>query len=238
MRQAPLQHGLNPRTDAVGHEVGHVEVVDEGWFIRHAISPRASVAHEPDHRSAERNEARGGSGDGEATRIPACPDQRGRRVSGGLYTGYGWLAMAGRGASRRARYSILRGPASPFVVMLRFAHRGRLGAEVRFADVSSMRAETFGGRLRRLRTECGFTIAGLARRVLVTEAAIRNLETGDSKGPSFLVGVRLADALCVNVHYLAFGEGASLGSRVLELERRMNAFEQLHLEEHHRRENP
>lgn len=101
-----------------------------------------------------------------------------------------------------------------------------------------MKAETFGVRLRRLRTERGYSIAGLARQVLVTEAAIRNLETGDSKGPSFAVGVRLADALCVDVHYLAFGEGASLASRMDELERRMNAFEQLHLEERHRRENP
>ncbi|MDP9149757.1 MAG: helix-turn-helix domain-containing protein [Myxococcota bacterium] len=101
-----------------------------------------------------------------------------------------------------------------------------------------MKAETFGVRLRRLRTQRGYTLAGLARLVLVTEAAIRNLETGDSKGPSFLVGVRLADALGVDVHYLAFGEGASLGGRVLELERRMTAFEQLHLEERRRRENP
>ncbi len=101
-----------------------------------------------------------------------------------------------------------------------------------------MKAETFGVRLRRLRTQRGYTLAGLARLVLVTEAAIRNLETGDSKGPSFLVGVRLADALGVDVHYLAFGEGASLGGRVLELERRMSAFEQLHLEERRRRENP
>ncbi len=101
-----------------------------------------------------------------------------------------------------------------------------------------MKAETFGVRLRRLRTERGYSLAGLARQVLVTEAAIRNLETGDSKGPSFVVGVRLADALSVDVHYLAFGEGASLAGRVSELERRMNAFEQLHLEERRWRENP
>jgi transcriptional regulator with XRE-family HTH domain len=82
-----------------------------------------------------------------------------------------------------------------------------------------MKAEAFGVRLRRLRTEHGYSLAGLARQVLVTEAAIRNLETGDSKGPSFVVGVRLA-------------------GRIHELERRMNAFEQLHLEERHRRENP
>ncbi len=100
-----------------------------------------------------------------------------------------------------------------------------------------MKAETFGVRLRRLRTERGFKIAGLARTVLVTEAAIRNLETGESKGASFVVGVRLADALGVDVHYLAFGEGMSLAGRVTELERRMSAFEQLHLEERRMREN-
>jgi transcriptional regulator with XRE-family HTH domain len=101
-----------------------------------------------------------------------------------------------------------------------------------------MKAETFGVRLRRLRTERGLKIAGLARGVFVTEAAIRNLETGESKGPSFAVGVRLADALGVDVHYLAFGEGTSLAGRVSELERRMNAFEQLHLEERRARDIP
>jgi transcriptional regulator with XRE-family HTH domain len=101
-----------------------------------------------------------------------------------------------------------------------------------------MKAESFGGRLRRLRKERGYSLVGLARLVSVTEAAIRNLETGDSKGPSFLVGMRLADALSVDVHYLAFGEGASLGGRILELERRMNAFEQIHMEERRWRENP
>ncbi len=96
-----------------------------------------------------------------------------------------------------------------------------------------MKAETFGVRLRRLRTERGFRVAGLARAVLVTEAAIRNLETGESKGPSFVVGVRLADALGVDVHYLAFGEGVSLAGRLTELERRMAAFER-HLPEERR----
>lgn len=80
--------------------------------------------------------------------------------------------------------------------------------ELRFADVSSMSAET----LRARSDGCalsGFTIAGLASRVLVTEATIR-IETGDSKDSSFSVGVRLADALSLDVRYLAFREDTSL----------------------------
>lgn len=82
--------------------------------------------------------------------------------------------------------------------------------------------ETIGMRLRRLRVAHGLSAAALARTVNVTEAAIRAIETGDSKSPSFPVGVRLAEALGVTARYLAFGDGPDLEARVLAIERRLD----------------
>lgn len=83
--------------------------------------------------------------------------------------------------------------------------------------------ETIGMRLRRLRVARGLSAAALARAVNVTEAAIRAVETGDSKSPSFTVGVRLAEALGVTARYLAFGGGPDLEARILAIERRLGA---------------
>ena len=66
-------------------------------------------------------------------------------------------------------------------------------------------AETFGDRLARLRSERGLSVAELARAVKSSEAAIRHLQSGESKGPSLNVGVRLARVLRVTTSYLAFG---------------------------------
>lgn len=84
-----------------------------------------------------------------------------------------------------------------------------------------MSKETIGMRLRRLRVAHELSAAALARKVDVTEAAIRAIETGDSKSPSFTVGVRLAEALGVTPHYLAFGDGPDLEARVRAIERRL-----------------
>jgi transcriptional regulator with XRE-family HTH domain len=84
-----------------------------------------------------------------------------------------------------------------------------------------MTHETIGMRLRRLRLAHGLSAAALARKVNVTEAAIRAIETGDSKSPSFTVGVRLADALGVTARFLAFGDGPDLEARILAIERRL-----------------
>ena len=85
--------------------------------------------------------------------------------------------------------------------------------------------ETFGHRLRRLRAERGLTIGALAKLVGVTDSAIRQLESGESKSASFSVGLRLAQVLEVDPAVLAFGEGSSLAGRLREVERRLSAIE-------------
>ncbi len=85
--------------------------------------------------------------------------------------------------------------------------------------------ETFGQRLRRLRTQRGFSVPELASSVGVFEGTIRQFETGNVKNPSFAIGVRLADKLGVDVHHLALGAGNSMGERIELLERRVAALE-------------
>jgi transcriptional regulator with XRE-family HTH domain len=87
-------------------------------------------------------------------------------------------------------------------------------------------SETFGDRLRRLREDQGLTIVALASAVGVSEGAIRQLENGHVKIPSFLLGVRLADHLNVDPRYLAFGEGSSMTERFDIIERRLAKLEQ------------
>jgi len=87
-------------------------------------------------------------------------------------------------------------------------------------------AETSADRLRRLRDEHGMTIAGLAMEVGVSESAIRQLETGNVRSPSFAVGLRLAHRLGVDPYYLAFGESSNLNERLLVVERRLTNVEQ------------
>jgi transcriptional regulator with XRE-family HTH domain len=65
--------------------------------------------------------------------------------------------------------------------------------------------ESFGQRLQRLRIGRGFTVAGLARAVDVSEGSIRQLESGMTKSPSFHVGLHLAFVLGVDPYVLGFG---------------------------------
>jgi transcriptional regulator with XRE-family HTH domain len=65
--------------------------------------------------------------------------------------------------------------------------------------------EGFGERLRRLRTACGLSCAQLAHRVGVTEGAIRQMESGQTKMASFVIGLRLAKELGTDAWYLANG---------------------------------
>ena len=65
--------------------------------------------------------------------------------------------------------------------------------------------ESFGERLRRLRTACGVSCAHLAHRVGVTEGAIRQMESGQTKMASFVIGLRLAKELGIDAWYLANG---------------------------------
>jgi len=66
-----------------------------------------------------------------------------------------------------------------------------------------------GERLRALRLARGWSPTALAQKGGVGENAIRKLESGITKEPSFTVGVRLARALGVSPWELAFGESES-----------------------------
>jgi transcriptional regulator with XRE-family HTH domain len=68
--------------------------------------------------------------------------------------------------------------------------------------------ETFAMRLRRLRRERAFTMAALAALAKTTPRALRSLESGRTKAPTFLVGLRLAYSLNVDAEYLALGESS------------------------------
>jgi len=90
--------------------------------------------------------------------------------------------------------------------------------------------ERFGRRLRRLRLACRLSCSQLAYRVGVTEGAIRQMESGQTKIASFVIGLRLARELGTTAWYLALG-GAddrerdaddSLTQRVTALEQRVS----------------
>jgi transcriptional regulator with XRE-family HTH domain len=66
--------------------------------------------------------------------------------------------------------------------------------------------ETFAERLRRLRELRGLTVGRLALRTGLTEAAIRKMEYGDTKGRGFINGLKIAEALGVDPGELAFGK--------------------------------
>jgi predicted nucleotidyltransferase/DNA-binding Xre family transcriptional regulator len=72
--------------------------------------------------------------------------------------------------------------------------------------------EPIGARVRRLRISQHMTATELAMRAGVSEDAIRKIESGRSKQPSFVTGVHIAAALDVPPALLAFGEaGTSAG---------------------------
>jgi transcriptional regulator with XRE-family HTH domain len=73
-------------------------------------------------------------------------------------------------------------------------------------------AQTFGERLRALRVRNSLTPSALSQLVGVTEGAIRQMESGQTKSPSFVVGLRIARALSVDPWTLATGERAPSGS--------------------------
>lgn len=59
-------------------------------------------------------------------------------------------------------------------------------------------ATRLGSRIRACRLAKGLSASALARRVGITENAIRKIESGDSKEPRFSTGVRIAAALGVS----------------------------------------
>ncbi len=69
-------------------------------------------------------------------------------------------------------------------------------------------ADTFGDRLRSLRTRRHLNPSALAHAVGVTEGAIRQMESGQTKSASFLVGLKLSHVLGVSPWFLATGRDA------------------------------
>jgi predicted nucleotidyltransferase len=65
-----------------------------------------------------------------------------------------------------------------------------------------------GKRLKELRQTRGFTAMELAKQAGVSEDAVRKVESGRSKQPSFETGVRIAQALGIDSAELAFGKPA------------------------------
>lgn len=63
-------------------------------------------------------------------------------------------------------------------------------------------APTIGAKIRRERLRLGMSATELAGRAGVSESAIRKIEAGTSKQPSFEVGVRIAETLGVSPHNL------------------------------------
>jgi transcriptional regulator with XRE-family HTH domain len=84
-------------------------------------------------------------------------------------------------------------------------------------------AESFGERVRRLREARGKTLAAVAEECGCSEGTIRHIEVGNVASPGLHLGIRLADALGVDVRYLAFG-GAGVAGRVPDLARRVEAW--------------
>jgi transcriptional regulator with XRE-family HTH domain len=88
--------------------------------------------------------------------------------------------------------------------------------------------ERFGRRLRRLRLARGLSCSQLAYRVGVTEGAIRQMESGQTKIASFVIGLRLAKELGTTAWYLANGDtddrdtSDPLTQRVAALEQRIS----------------
>ena len=72
--------------------------------------------------------------------------------------------------------------------------------------------ESFGERLRRLRLARGISCAQLAHRVGVTEGAIRQMESGQTKIASFVIGLRLAKEVGADAWYLANGVADDAGA--------------------------
>jgi transcriptional regulator with XRE-family HTH domain len=91
-------------------------------------------------------------------------------------------------------------------------------------------SETFGDRLRSLRTKRRLTPSALAHAVGVTEGAIRQMESGQTKSASFLVGLKLAHFLGVTAWFLATGRDAAPETESPSPDRVLAATERLSLQ--------
>jgi transcriptional regulator with XRE-family HTH domain len=102
------------------------------------------------------------------------------------------------------------------------------------AKSSEPTREELKHRLRRLRERIGLSPSALAHAVDVTEGAIRQMESGQTKSPSFATGLLLAREFGVSAEYLAFGDDGLPersgvkqigGDAIAALERRVTALE-------------
>ena len=91
-------------------------------------------------------------------------------------------------------------------------------------------AETFGERLRALRMRRHLTPSALAHAVGVTEGAIRQMESGQTKSASFVTGLRLAHSLGVTPWFLATGRDVPPETESPSAERTIAALERLSLQ--------
>ena len=66
--------------------------------------------------------------------------------------------------------------------------------------------ETIGERIKRLRETCGLTRADLAYKTDITPQGIAAIENGETKAPSFPVGLKIARALNTEAWEIAFGK--------------------------------
>lgn len=91
-------------------------------------------------------------------------------------------------------------------------------------------SETFRERLRSLRTRRHLTPSALAHAVGVTEGAIRQMESGQTKSASFLVGLKLANVLGVTAWFLATGRDGPPETESPSTDRSAAALERLSLQ--------
>ncbi|HEY6236488.1 MAG TPA: helix-turn-helix transcriptional regulator [Candidatus Elarobacter sp.] len=88
--------------------------------------------------------------------------------------------------------------------------------------------QSFRERLRALREERALRVGGLANAVGVSDSAIRQMESGQTKSASFAVGLMLSRELHVSPWYLCFGEdGVLLETGVRSEEAAAKALESL-----------
>jgi transcriptional regulator with XRE-family HTH domain len=96
-------------------------------------------------------------------------------------------------------------------------------------DVSALThaaaVESFGERLRRLRSERGITVVDLAAAVGAAEGTIRQIENGSVKMPNMLLGIRIAEMLGVDPYALALGGASATAERLEDHDRRLRAIE-------------
>jgi transcriptional regulator with XRE-family HTH domain len=115
------------------------------------------------------------------------------------------------GAIRQVESGLVKVPSA--VILLRIARELRADAHTlvfggprTVYNATTGPREHFRERLRRLRTERKLSVTQLGFAVGVTEGAIRQMESGQTKWPALPVAIRMAYVLGVDPRDLAFGD--------------------------------